>query len=268
MAVPHCINAALMKLRKKQRLWNVSLDESTETEEPSARIEVEDQGPNPEQLYAQKERQRILSEAMNELTPGMRKAIELRELDERSTERPLDHGNFRRRVKARVFSWAKEIAREIESLCRISVDVRKGCFTKRSATRDISPKNRSPAMCVVRSATKGDLHDGAFVCRSIGDFGIPVFHRPGWPCRPKAASLTRGSEAQGFARSNANSACEGKDSNMKLKDKTTETLELHANTSSLTQTVFLKTARQITTKIRSRAYEIYLEARQPPRSRA
>jgi len=27
----HCLNAALMKLRKKHRLWNVSLDESAET---------------------------------------------------------------------------------------------------------------------------------------------------------------------------------------------------------------------------------------------
>src|SRR2546422_7095555 len=63
------INAALMKLRKKHRKWDVSLDISTETEESSARIEVEDQGPNPEQLYAQEEQQRILSEAMNELTP-------------------------------------------------------------------------------------------------------------------------------------------------------------------------------------------------------
>ena len=48
------INAALMKLRKKHRLWDVSLDESPETEEPSSRIDVEDQGPNPEQLYAQR----------------------------------------------------------------------------------------------------------------------------------------------------------------------------------------------------------------------
>jgi len=52
-------------------------------------------------------------------------------------------------------------------------------------------------MCVVRPATKGGLHDGAFVCRSIGDFGIPVFHPSGWPCRPKASSLIRGSEGSG-----------------------------------------------------------------------
>jgi RNA polymerase sigma-70 factor (ECF subfamily) len=69
------INAALMKLRKKRRLWDVSLDESAETEEPSAQIEIEDQGLNPEQLYAQQERRRILSEALNALTPGLRRAV-------------------------------------------------------------------------------------------------------------------------------------------------------------------------------------------------
>src|SRR5712692_5167770 len=38
------INAALMKLRKKHRLWEVSLDESAETEQPSSRLDVEDDG--------------------------------------------------------------------------------------------------------------------------------------------------------------------------------------------------------------------------------
>ncbi len=104
------INAALMRLRKKHRLWDVSLDESAETEEPSARIEVEDQGPNPEQLYAQQEQQRILSEAMNELTPGMRKAIELRELDERSTEETARiMGISVSAVKARVFHGRRKL---------------------------------------------------------------------------------------------------------------------------------------------------------------
>src|SRR5260370_42693018 len=68
------INAALMKLRKKH-LRDVSLDESTETEQPSSRLDVEDQGPNPEQLYAQKNHQRILSAAMKDLTPRSPKAI-------------------------------------------------------------------------------------------------------------------------------------------------------------------------------------------------
>src|SRR5882724_4184661 len=74
-----------------------------------------------------------------------------------------------------------------------------GMLHERSATPGISLKIRSPAVCVARSATKGGLHGRAFVCRSIGDFGIPVFHRPGWSCRRKATSLIRGSKVSEFA---------------------------------------------------------------------
>ena len=109
------INAALMKLRKKRHLRETSRDESSETEQVSSRIDVEDQGLNPEQLYAQKERQRILSEAMNELTPGMRKAIELRELDERSTEETARiMGISVGAVKARVFHGRRKLRERLK----------------------------------------------------------------------------------------------------------------------------------------------------------
>ena len=108
------INAALMKLRKKH-LRDVSLDESAESEQWSARIDVEDQSLNPEQLYAQKEQQRILSEAMKDLTPGMRKAIELRELDERSTEETARiMGISVGAVKARVFHGRKKLHQRLK----------------------------------------------------------------------------------------------------------------------------------------------------------
>jgi RNA polymerase sigma-70 factor (ECF subfamily) len=104
------INTALMKLRKKNPLRDVSLDESAETEEPSYRIDVVNLGLNPEQLCAQEEQQRILSEALNALTPGMRKAIELRELDERSTaETAQIMGISVSAVKARVFHGRKKL---------------------------------------------------------------------------------------------------------------------------------------------------------------
>jgi RNA polymerase sigma-70 factor (ECF subfamily) len=110
------INAALMKLRKKHRLRDVSLDESAEGEESSSRIEVEDDGLNPEQVYAQKERQRILTEAMNDLTPGMRKAIELREIDDRSTEETAQiMGISVGAVKARVFHGRKKLRERLMS---------------------------------------------------------------------------------------------------------------------------------------------------------
>jgi RNA polymerase sigma-70 factor (ECF subfamily) len=107
------INAALMKLRKKDHLRGVSLDESPE--QPSSRIDVEDQGPNPEQLYAQKERQRILSEAMSDLTPGMRKVFELRELDERSTEETARMmGISVAAVKARLFHGRRKLRERLK----------------------------------------------------------------------------------------------------------------------------------------------------------
>ena len=104
------INAALMKLRRKSHSRDVSLDESVENGEPAFRLELEEQGLDPEQLYVHKERQRILFQAMNELAPGMRKAIELRELGERSTEETAQiMGISVSAVKARVFHGKKKL---------------------------------------------------------------------------------------------------------------------------------------------------------------
>ena len=109
------INAALMKLRKKHRQWDVSLDEPAETGELGSRIDIEDQGLNPEQLYGQMEQRRILSEAINELTPGTRKAIELRELGERSTEETAQiMGISITAVKARVFHGRRRLRERLK----------------------------------------------------------------------------------------------------------------------------------------------------------
>ena len=109
------INAALMKLRRKRHVRDASLDESSGTGELSPRIDLEDQGLNPEQLYAQKERQRILSQVMNELTPGTRKAIELRELGERSTEETAQiMGISVTAVKARVFHGRRRLRERLQ----------------------------------------------------------------------------------------------------------------------------------------------------------
>jgi RNA polymerase sigma-70 factor (ECF subfamily) len=108
------INAALMKLRRKH-VRDVPLDESAETEEPSFRQEIKDQGLNPEQLFAHKERQQILFEAMNKLAPGMRKAIELRELGERSTKETAQiMGISASAVKARVFHGRRKLRERLK----------------------------------------------------------------------------------------------------------------------------------------------------------
>lgn len=109
------INSALMKLRKNHHLWDVSLSESAESEHSPCGFDVEDQAMNPEQLYAQEERQKILSKAMNDLTPGMRKAIELREFDERSTDETAQiMGISPSAVKSRVFYGRKKLRQRLK----------------------------------------------------------------------------------------------------------------------------------------------------------
>src|ERR1700730_4053902 len=77
-----------------------------------------------------KERKRILSEAMNELNPGMRKAIELRELGERLTEATARMmGISVAAVKARVVHGRTILREKLKLSVRIGLDLRKGHFT-------------------------------------------------------------------------------------------------------------------------------------------
>jgi len=79
------INEALMLLRRKRGSREVPMAESTTEDETALPMDVPDSGPNPEDSCLRREQERILSAAVNELTPGMREAIELRELGELST---------------------------------------------------------------------------------------------------------------------------------------------------------------------------------------
>jgi RNA polymerase sigma-70 factor (ECF subfamily) len=80
------INEALMLLRRSRGLREVPMDDSNTNEEAANALKIPDSSPNPEAIYSHQEWGRMLSLAMNELPPGTRKAIQLRELDERSTE--------------------------------------------------------------------------------------------------------------------------------------------------------------------------------------
>jgi len=134
------INAALMKLRKKHRFWEVSLDELPDTEQPSAHLDVEDQALNPEQLFAQKERQQILSQVMNELTPGTREAIELRELGERSTEETAQIlGISVTAVKARVFHGRRKLRERLNRFVAPAWTAGRDVLRTKRTTPHLSP---------------------------------------------------------------------------------------------------------------------------------
>ena len=80
------ITEALMFLRKSRGLREVLLDDLSGSEETATALEVPDSSPDPETMYSQGEWAEKLFLAMNELPAGMRRAIQLRELDERSSE--------------------------------------------------------------------------------------------------------------------------------------------------------------------------------------
>ena len=98
------INVALMKLRKKARKVEISIDEKSESEDMSFRDAVTDLALNPEQDCLREERSRILREALAELRPNARRVLELYELEGRSMkEIAAGMGISVAAVKARIF---------------------------------------------------------------------------------------------------------------------------------------------------------------------
>jgi DNA-directed RNA polymerase specialized sigma24 family protein len=78
-------------------------------------LDFPDSGPNPEDRCLQREQERILSAAVNELTPGTRKAIELRELGELSTGETAEvMGLSVGAVKARVFHGRRKLRKTLK----------------------------------------------------------------------------------------------------------------------------------------------------------
>src|SRR5713226_9369022 len=109
------INEALMLLRRKRGSREVPIAESSTEDGAALPLDFPDSGPNPEDSCLQREQERILSAAVNELTPGMRKAIELRELGELSTgETAQVMGLSVGAVKARVFHGRRKLQKTLK----------------------------------------------------------------------------------------------------------------------------------------------------------
>src|SRR5882757_3317372 len=80
------ITEALMFLRRSRGLREVLIDDVNGSEGTTPPVDVHDSGPDPEAIYSQREWAEILSLAINELSPGIQKAIRLHDFDERSSE--------------------------------------------------------------------------------------------------------------------------------------------------------------------------------------
>jgi RNA polymerase sigma-70 factor (ECF subfamily) len=104
------INEALMLVRRGRALREIPVDDSHDQGGAASAMEIPDASPDPETSYLRREKMQILSETLGNLRPGMRKAIELRELAELSTEETARRmGVSVATVKGRLFHARKRL---------------------------------------------------------------------------------------------------------------------------------------------------------------
>jgi RNA polymerase sigma-70 factor, ECF subfamily len=110
------INEALMLLRRRRALHEVSINDSSDREGNGWHLEMPDSSPDPEASYARRERVQILSVALGNLRPGLRRAVELHELGELSTsETARRMGLSVAAVKARLFQARRKLRHALTS---------------------------------------------------------------------------------------------------------------------------------------------------------
>jgi DNA-directed RNA polymerase specialized sigma24 family protein len=79
--------------RKNRNALQVSTDELRQSGNSQLNLEIPDSSPNPEQTYVERERRKMLYKAICGLRPGIRAAVEIGQMQERSlkeTARVLD----------------------------------------------------------------------------------------------------------------------------------------------------------------------------------
>lgn len=142
------INEALMLLRRRRVVPEISVGHSSEGETAAPSMDVPEPGPDPEAAHLQREEAEILSAAINELTLRLRTAIELRELAELSTQETAQRMSVSvAAVKARVFHGRRKLR---ETLWRLGTSAQgaqplivgrlanRGCSTVRRQSRRIA----------------------------------------------------------------------------------------------------------------------------------
>lgn len=128
------INEALMLLRRKRGSREVPIAELNTEGETALPLDIPDSGPNPEDSCLQREQERILCAAVNELKPGLRKAIELREFGELSTGETAQVMDLSvAAVKARVFHGRKKLRQTLKRYVESTRTYRAGAFDRRHA---------------------------------------------------------------------------------------------------------------------------------------
>lgn len=117
------INAALMRRRSKKVRTAISLDEPPREDELPASERFADDGPTPEQTYQRTELRRLIGENLDELSPLLRTAFILREVEGFSTgEAASKLGVTENTLKARLWRARQQLAGRLSKHMRIDYE--------------------------------------------------------------------------------------------------------------------------------------------------
>jgi RNA polymerase sigma-70 factor (ECF subfamily) len=130
------INEALMFLRSSRAVRELYIDDGGDAEGSATSLEIPDSRQDPEASYLQRERARVLLSALKDLRPRIRRALELRELAEFSTEQTAEQmGLSVGAVKARIFHGRRKLRERLRRYTKSPRAFQKGSSRHGGAVR-------------------------------------------------------------------------------------------------------------------------------------
>jgi RNA polymerase sigma-70 factor (ECF subfamily) len=181
------INEAIMCLRRRRAkgLWVDGLTPSKEASRTS--LQIADPSANPERSYARVETEQFLFFAINQLTPGVRMAIQLCDLDEHSLKESAHlMGLSVTAVKSRVSRGRRELRKTLKRF--VTPAALFGC---ESLDGEATSGPRPSTVRFIRATTDGGCDGNDPLGNCAGGFGPPLPHRARKWKRIKASSLNR-----------------------------------------------------------------------------
>jgi RNA polymerase sigma-70 factor, ECF subfamily len=169
------INEALMWLRGSRRHRHTPIDEvSDDVGEALWRVQVSDSRPDPEASYLQQEEAQTVSAAIGQLKPGLRRAIELKDLEE------LSVAETARRMGLSVSATKSSVLRGRRKLREaLKRYLRSPRMTRGNSRRNhAQPSEKTSPRRVSSGWREGDFYGDGSVDRSIGGPCVSQLHRP------------------------------------------------------------------------------------------
>jgi len=110
------INAALMRVRSQRAHQTVSADQPLGEAELTLAEQLADPAPDPERLYAREEMRQLLDRNLTELSPEMRTAVRLRDIEGLSTQEAAEAlGVPENTLKSRLHRARLQLAEQIQT---------------------------------------------------------------------------------------------------------------------------------------------------------